>query len=53
LGKEQLGGVVAESLKYPAEPPAMPIIEDDPTVVPLVAPGSRPRFGYARRPGMP
>jgi hypothetical protein len=53
LGTEQPGSLVAESLKYPAEPPTMPIIEDDPTVVPMAASGARPRFGYARRPGMP
>jgi hypothetical protein len=53
LGKEPLDGLFAESLKYPAEPPSALAVEDDPTVVPLATSGSRPRFGYARRPGMP
>jgi hypothetical protein len=53
LGKTQPDGLVAESLKYPAEPPSALAVEDDPTVVPLAASRSRPRFGYARRPGMP
>jgi hypothetical protein len=53
LGTKQPDDLVAESLKHQAELPAMPTVEDDPTVVPLSASGARPRFGYARRPGMP
>ncbi len=53
LGKGQPGGLVAESFRYPSEPPSAPPVEDYPTVVPLAASGARPRFGYARRPGMP
>jgi hypothetical protein len=53
LGKERLDGLAAEPLKHPAELPSAPSLEDDPTVVPLSASGTRPRFGYARRPGMP
>jgi hypothetical protein len=53
LGKEHPDGLVAESFRRPAGPPSMPSVDDDPTVVPLSASGARPRFGYARRPGMP
>jgi hypothetical protein len=53
LGKEYPDGLVAESVKRPAEPPSALAVEDNPTVVPLTASGARPRFGYARRPGMP
>jgi hypothetical protein len=53
LGKEQLDALLAESIRHPAEPTAMPSVEDSPTVVPLSASGARPRFGYARCPGMP
>jgi hypothetical protein len=53
LGKEPPDGLFAESVKHPTELPPIPAVDDDPTVVPLSASGSRPRFGYARRPGMP
>jgi hypothetical protein len=53
LGKEHPDGLVAESFRHPEEHPAIPYVEDDPTVVPLSVSGARPRFGYARRPGMP
>jgi hypothetical protein len=53
LGKEQPDALVAESFRHPAEPTAMPPMDGGPTVVPLSASAARPRFGYARRPGMP
>jgi hypothetical protein len=53
LGMAQPDGLGTDSLKHPAELSSVPSVDDDPNVVPLTASSSRPRFGYARRPGMP